>query len=1177
MMKRFNAADTPLEGTNLIEASAGTGKTFTISMIYLRLLVENKMRIDQILVVTFTVPATMELRLRIRSVISDALRYCETGVVKEKIIAEIMDKHSDDPSVVQRLRGALKSFDEASVYTIHSFCQQVLADNAFESGSLFSSDITSDDLIHERLAADFWRMNVYTLPEFLAEYIISHESPGSLVSLYVKRPLSPQMRIEPVVEAPEVEDIKKLLSKVEKLHNKLSAQWKKEHGAAEDFILKSGCLSGNVYRKKKMPERIENLAFYLDGDDFLSLPDGFEYFTNEKINSSLNKGREAPDLPLFKTADSLGEAVYEYYSACSDYLVKFRIDMFSYIDTEGRRIKGELGKRGFDDLIRDVQSALRSERGILLARSVRVRYKAALIDEFQDTDDLQYDIFNGIFGTGESTLFLIGDPKQAIYRFRGADIFSYIKASETVMNRYTLANNYRSTPELIRSVNSIFSAGSFPFVFKEISFTGVEAAKPDQCDYLYKDDTRLPAMDIGLADYFAVKNGEEKNDEILLTTIAAEISDITSSGRYRFAPSGKEVKPSDIAVLVRSHHQASAVQEVLARCGIPSVTRGHESVLATTEAGEICRIIAAVAEPGRSARLRSAAATSIIGYDASDIFRLNDDSGDGGALHPELTERFHGYRDVWIKSGFMDMFALLLFNENITVRILGRSRGERAMANINHLAEILNMVQFENSYSPDELVSWMENAIADPPQDDAYAMRLDKDSDAVEIVTMHACKGLEYPVVFCPYLAHQSKANKKEVFVYHDPDNDYAPVMCLDNDRVTAEIKEIREMEDLAENVRLMYVALTRAKSMCRVLFTVKNYFLSTAPAHVLLEGAFEEKPSIENSFNVFASVLKKLSSESDGEISFRIVRGEDLKLSGKPESAAVSLQQRLFKGEISRTWGMQSYSSITKSMHDEKSDGFAGKPVETGAGIFAFPRGTKAGLCLHEIFEITDFREKDKSVVSGKVLSLLRKYGYEESWCDDVTEMFFNVTGAELPGVSGGRLSEIDMGSRLSEMEFNFPLGEFSIAGLRGVFSKSVSYGSAIYQNLGDDESTIRGMMKGFIDLVFRIGEKYYIADWKSNSLGISGEDYTLSRMEEEMLRHNYHLQYYLYSVALHRYLSLRMGESYNYSRNFGGVYYFFIRGMKEGAHSPGIFNTIPDEDTVRKLDIFFRGESEK
>jgi exodeoxyribonuclease V beta subunit len=196
-MEKFNAVNTPLEGTNLIEASAGTGKTFTISMIYLRLIVERNLRIDRILVVTFTLPATMELRLRIRNVIADALRFCETGEAHEKIVSEIMEKHSNDLSVAQRLRGALKSFDEASVYTIHSFCQQVLADNAFESGSLFSSDIATDDLIHERLAADFWRKHIYSLPEHPAKYIIEHESPASLLVLYKKRPLSPRMKTVP--------------------------------------------------------------------------------------------------------------------------------------------------------------------------------------------------------------------------------------------------------------------------------------------------------------------------------------------------------------------------------------------------------------------------------------------------------------------------------------------------------------------------------------------------------------------------------------------------------------------------------------------------------------------------------------------------------------------------------------------------------------------------------------------------------------------------------------------------------------------------------------------------------------------------------------------------------------------------------------------------------------------
>ncbi len=1175
-MEKFNAVKTPLEGTNLIEASAGTGKTFTISMIYLRLIVERSLRIDRILVVTFTLPATMELRLRTRNVIADALRFCETGVADEKTVSEIMEKHSNDLSVTQRLRGALKSFDEASVYTIHSFCQQVLADNAFESGSLFSSDIATDDLIHERLAADFWRKHIYSLPEHPAKYIIEHESPASLLVLYKKRPLSPRMKTVPDATPISVQMINKLAVKVEKLHRKLAPLWVKERRSVEEFIFESGSLNGNKYRRNSMVQRTADLDSYLAGGEFLSLPDGFEFFTAEKIGASLNKGRSAPDIPFFKAADDLFSAAEEYYSACREYLVNFRIELFSYMDNVGGALKGELGRRGFDDLIKDVQIALRRERGAALAESVRNRYSAALIDEFQDTDDLQFDIFSGIFGKGESILFLIGDPKQAIYRFRGADIFSYIKASEMVQKRYTLANNYRSTPELIECVNRVFSGAELPFVFERIKFTPVEAGKKDHCDYLVKNGKPLSAMDIGLADIQAVQGGNDDNDSIILRQLASEISELIADSSCSFTSSGRGVKPSDIAVLVRSHSHAASVQESLAACGIPSVSRGHESVLATEEASELCRIIAAVAEPGRSGRLKSAAATSIIGMSAADIYRLNDDSEDGTAPLAELTEKFYDYRELWVTNGFMDMFTLLLANENITVRVLGRMRGERALANINHLAEILNMVQFENSFSPDELVAWFENALTDPPEGDAYSIRLDKDSDAVEIVTMHACKGLEYPIVYCPYLTHAWQP-PGETVIYHDPESDFAPVLCLDKESVTESVKEIKGREDLAENVRLMYVALTRAKSRCRVLFMVKRDFLKSAPAHLLLNGPLPEKLKTEEKFALFAESLRNLAAGSGGNISFSIIRGDGGKMQSIPLSETDLTEQRKFTGEIRRAWGMQSYSSITKTMHDEKSDGFAGKSVYAGSGIFAFPRGTKAGLCLHEIFETTDFREKDKETVSGTVLSLLRKYGYEESWCDDVAAMFFNVANAQLPGDDGLRLSDIGMENRLSEMEFNFPLGEFSISGLHNIFSSAPLYGKEIFNSPGRDDSVIHGMMKGFIDLVFRAGEKYYIADWKSNSLGTCSEDYSLPRMEEEMLHHNYHLQYYLYSVALHRYLSLRMGGDYSYSRNFGGVYYFFIRGMREGDNSPGIFHTIPDEVTVKILDRFFSVEGEQ
>ncbi|HOP30962.1 MAG TPA: exodeoxyribonuclease V subunit beta [Spirochaetota bacterium] len=1171
-MEKFNAAVTPLEGTNLIEASAGTGKTFTISMIYLRLIVEMGLRIDQVLVVTFTLPATMELRLRIRNVISEALRFCETGIIEEKIVADIMAPFKTDPGVVQRLRSALKSFDEASVYTIHSFCQQVLADNAFESGALFSSDIATDDEAELKLASDFWRKNIYSLPGEVVRYILKKTSPAKLLELYRKRPLSPRLKILPQSEEIASGDIEYLALPVRQRYESFCKAWSSERGSVIRIFTETESLKGNIYRKDYIEGRINALDEYVKDGDCFAAPPQLVYFTSGKLSESSKKG-EPPSSPLFDDAQSLYDAVSEYNSSFGAFLNMLIHRFFLYMESESRMEKDRTGLRGFDDLIKDVETALKKDDAGFLAESVGNRYRAALIDEFQDTDDLQFEIFSRIFMRDKSILFLIGDPKQAIYRFRGADIFSYIKAAGMVQNRYTLASNFRSTPELISSVNALFSSSSSPFLFEDIGFSPVSAGKPDQCNYIYHSGNKTAAMNIGLADYSIAKSSDDDNDSIILRQLSFEISELTGSGSYKFMPEGRDVAASDIAVLVRSHAQASAVQGALAGYGIPSVARGHESVLSTPEAGEFCRLISAIAEPGRSRLVKSAAATSIIGYDALTLYRMNEDSGDGAALLGEFTEKLHSYRNIWLRNGFMDMLTLLLHNEGITVNMLGRDRGERAVANINHLSEILNMVQFENGFSPDELAAWFEKSVIDPPFKDEYAVRLDKDSDAVNIVTMHACKGLEYPVVFCPYLTH-SWQPPGDTMVYHDPDEDNRPVLYIDKETVPDTVKEQKKKEDLAENIRLMYVALTRAKSYCRILFMMKKGFKSSAPFYLLLKEHVKGDPKVEACYDPFIRILSGLETASEGNIKFSVISGDTGKKYKSPEGKGEDLKHRTFDGEIIKSWGMQSYSSITKTMHDEKSDGFAGKTADTGSGIFAFPRGTKAGLCLHEIFEITDFRDTDRDTVSGTVLSLLRKYGYDESWMDDVTDMFFNVTGAQLPGNQGVRLSDIDMKSRLSEMEFNFPLGEFSVSGLRDIFSRSPLYGKEIYDRMGQDESVIQGMMKGFIDLVFRAGEKYFIADWKSNSLGAGGEDYTLPRMEEEMLRHNYHLQYYIYSVALHRYLSLRLGREYSFSRNFGGVYYFFIRGMREGDNSPGIFHTIPDGDTVMKLDRFFTGE---
>ncbi|HPJ34544.1 MAG TPA: exodeoxyribonuclease V subunit beta [Spirochaetota bacterium] len=1171
-MKKFSAVSTPLKGTNLIEASAGTGKTFTISMIYLRLIVEKGLRIDQVLVVTFTLPATMELRLRIRRVIAEALCFCETGSCGESIIAEIMELHKDDPVVAQRLRSALKSFDEASVYTIHSFCQQVLSDNAFESGALFSSDIVTDGSVEEMLAADFWRENVYSLPEEVAGYIIEKTSPGKLLSLYKQRPLSPNLKIRPEPEEMDARAISMLAEPVRKSYETFCEAWADVSDSIFDIISRSESLPGGITREDYLASRINAVNEYAGGGDCFNVPGQLFYFTF----GILKKTTESVDeqlLPLFDEAQKLYDSVNEYNSSFSGFLNSLKHRFFCYMDEKGKEKKGKTGLRDFDDLIKDMEYALRGKGGDILAGSVGGRYKAALIDEFQDTDDLQFEIFNRIFMREGSILFLIGDPKQAIYRFRGADIFSYIKASNMVKNRYTLANNFRSTPELIKSVNELFAGHSVPFVFEEIGFTPVESGKKDQCEHIYRSGLKFCAMNIGLADYGIAKSGDDDNDSIILRQISSEIAELTGSGEYEFIPSGKSIRPPDIAVLVRSHGQAADVQRALAFYGIPSVVRGHNSVLETDEAGELCRVISAIAEPGRSRLVKSAAATLLFGYDALTLYKMNEEQGEGAALLGGITERFYGYRETWVKGGFMDMFTLLLHDEGITVRILEREGGERILANINHLSEILNMAQFENSFSPDELAVWFESSILSPPYGDEYTIRLDKDSDAVQIVTMHACKGLEYPIVFCPYLTH-SWQPPGDAMIYHEPAEGNVPVLSLDKDRLSGKEKKLKESEDLAENLRLMYVAVTRAKSMCRILFMMKRQFKSSAPFYLLLKEGINGNPRVEDCYAPFIEKLKGLAENSGGDIDFSVIRGDRgrqyMNAAEKPEL----FEQKIFTGEVNTTWGMQSYSSITRTLADEKGDGSYGRVVEEGSGIFAFPRGARAGLCLHEIFEITDFRGGDTGTVSDTVQSVLRKYGYEDSWGGDVTGMFFNVTGAVLPGSGGASLSDIGMDSRLSEMEFNFPLGGFSVAALREVFSTAPGYGRAVYERLGSDDSEISGMMKGFIDLVFRIGNRYYIADWKSNILGITTEDYNLRIMEEEMLHHNYHLQYYLYTVALHRYLSLRLGDSYRYSEHFGGVYYFFIRGITAGEGSSGIFYTVPDEATVLRLDDFFRGE---
>jgi len=487
--------------------------------------------------------------------------------------------------------------------------------------------------------------------------------------------------------------------------------------------------------------------------------------------------------------------------------------------------------------------------------------------------------------------------------------------------------------------------------------------------------------------------------------------------------------------------------------------------------------------------------------------------------------------------------------------------GATVFSNIMHIAEILNKVFFENRYSPDELIVWFEDAIANKLSGEEFKKRLDLDGDAVNIITMHASKGLEYPIVFCPYLSDIGKLSQ-DFFVYHDPDNSYKPVMFIGDSKDGGDGRSLADKERLAEDLRLMYVALTRAKSQCRIYILNHRDFYRSALACLFASDCSKEKFD----FNQIIKTLFYIQGKSGGYINFSYLREDDISIRfTAQEMGPENLQCKIFNGTIKKNWSIQSYSSIANRFSDEKGEPDAKKFLDIQNNIF--PSGTKAGLCIHEIFEKLDFNQRDDVTLTETVKSLLSKYGFDQNWADYLKNMFIATTNCPLPETDI-RLSSIDKSHCISELEFNFPLNGILFSQFKEIFHNAPSYSGRIYNILSSNDETFAGLMKGFIDLLFMVEDKYYIVDWKSNLL----ELYTQDKIESEMFLHNYYLQYHIYTLAVHRYLRWRMRDLYSYEKNFGGVFYIFVRGVAQNGN--GIFYDLPDSSVINNMDKLFTGE---
>jgi exodeoxyribonuclease V beta subunit len=1216
----------PLSGAHLIEASAGTGKTYTIAALYLRLVLGHggangfgrPLTPPEILVVTFTNAATEELRERIRTRLTEAAAIYRGQGGGDDLLQALRDECAPEarPGQARLLDQAAQWMDEAAIYTIHGWCQRMLAQHAFDSGSLFDLELAADDRdLLEEAACDYWRSEFYPRSrEELAQMLERIPCATPLELLARVRPL-----MDVPIESPRPPFMVLALRRqaVELARQCWQADWEGA-AAAIRAAREDKTLNGNKYRAASVETWLEQMQAWAGQDG--PLPDGkiLEKFSARGLAEGTAKNRQAPQHAAYDALDRLNEELAGLDVAAS--LIRHAA---GEIARRVRREKERLARMGFDDLLNRLGAALAGAGGDALAGVIRNQFPVALIDEFQDTDPVQYAIFRAVYhGQAGIGLFLIGDPKQAIYAFRGADIYTYLKArQDTAGRRHTLTTNYRSARGMVDAVNQLFGAAAGypegPFLFGDRIPLEPARAKGRAEQVVVQDRLvegmvlwRLaqagPVAKHGPEGYLARMAGATAAEIVRLLHLAGETP--AGAGFQRAGEAIVPLRPADIAILVRDGVEARAMRLALTRRNVRSVyLSDKDSVFATDEAGDLLYLLQACAEPERERLLKRALAAGTLDLP---LARLDRYCTDEQAWEAEV-ERFRELRRIWRLRGVLPMVRALLRAFDVPARLLAAPGGERALTNLLHLAEILQAAAGGLQGEP-ALIRWLAEQIRRPGgTPDEAILRLESDAELVRVVTIHKAKGLEYPLVFLPFICGFRAVTRRNTLVaqYHDPDGN----LCKRPDPTDEELA-LAERERLAEDLRMLYVAVTRARHACWLGIGAigrtsgpDNQLHCSALGYLLGGGAPIPLPQVG----------ARLAACINGCPSMTLAPLPDPDPQPyRPGIAAARPDDaRAFTGTVPREWRIASYSGILAGSAMMGSDpavaGPAADGLSIGSGeaalqapdspledrlreaaveeppaadrpilpgprsIHRFPRGPRPGTFLHNLLEWAA-QEGFGGVVSDrrrlreKIEAAGTWYGWPE-WSGTLTDWLGRLlqTPLALPAAPERVcLAHLAPEAYQAEMEFLLAAHRVSVSGLDGAVTAAI-LDSARRPAL--QAAQVNGMLKGFIDLVFRHAGRYYILDYKSNHLGDSPEDYGPAALAAAMLEHRYDLQFVLYTLALHRLLKARQPE-YDYDRHVGGVVYLFLRGVDHTGR--GVYGDRPPRALIERLDTAFAGK---
>jgi exodeoxyribonuclease V beta subunit len=1146
-----------MPGTTLIEASAGTGKTYTIQYIALDLLLKG-IDLSEILVVTFTEAATKELSDRLQSFLTEvnAVLFdtnCAADPALQAVLTRAIDAQGKE--AVQRcVRKALLQVDQASIYTIHGFCQRALQENAFAADANFDTELCADvDTIVEELVMDFLRHVNLEMPS----------QPPKEANLEMLKGRGQKLTGMLRIKSPFVgelsslgQDLVQAIARVRDFESDYDA-------ILAEFMSFEGLLNGASYKNAYFEDFPELLRAVFRNP----LSEDLKKLSASVLQSKFKKPYKDTEIKsgFFAACESLAEAQAVYgprFLQCFD---TWFIQAF-------QRIKQERGLMTYNDMILDLDRALKDSPSLKV--QLQQRYRAALVDEFQDTDDRQYAIFNNLFATETPTatgpyFAMIGDPKQSIYSFRGADISAYLEARNHAQYRYTLPKNYRSEQAMVSATNAFFAQSDLGSVIsgtkaESIAFDPVDAADQPKQRLIFVGESspcRLYERALDYPEDGRVKAAHETSARVMARDVQ-RLLQLSASGRIYFeSGSGEDLKrravnAGDIAVLVDSHSEAAEIQREFQKLGILAVRTKTGSILQSIEAQDFLYFLMACLNP-HDRYINYLLVSALYGKNDVELKSLSD------SQRRSIYELFTVFGQQW-REGAAISRVWLQFLDALSVRerLLRQSDGERRLTNYLHIAEFAQALERAESLSPERLRDRMHEFMQNDSPDDEYLVRLESDGRAVKIMTMHSSKGLEFPIVFLPSLWQKGvrKSSQSDAVICtdgNDPD-------CFDCFKADAAAVVARTS---AENLRLGYVAMTRAVHFC-VYYNVRD-----------LPKQHGSSNQASGWFDQWLYQQRAESYPTEPNVGFLASLEDEIPVTLDPPEPEPEVQARYLNHAIPQSYQITSYSSLARSeraaaaddadpsvsagMEDAPRDASDLMPFVSEAGsasdllLESFPGGVRTGTCLHEILERCDFTQSELwGRMAGAVIARHFPDGGEalfEQRVGQVVDLIARLTRLPHLNQAGDSidLSQLSPKVCIPEMEFYFPVEHVNVTKLEAIIQSWAQRMGLNYQPINYRERGIDGFLTGSVDLFFTQSGRYYLLDWKTNRPlrhhAKVQASYNALGLHEHMCHGRYYLQALIYSVAIAAYLRNRLGERFDWDTHFGGFIYCFVRGVGE------------------------------